>query len=624
MKLAPRIIWRLVFLAIFGGILYAISLVNWGELEKSFRVDRADVRVELQDDASLHVTERLTYDFSGDFSGAFRDIPLAEGVTAQNIEVSEEGETYEPGGATALGSYDRPGTFGAEQLELDDNVEGPTRGVRVVWHYEASSEERTFIVSYDVLGVAKAYDDVVYVPWAVWGAQWEFWLDDLHAEIALADAEEEPDDAWLRPRKLGEEPEIGAGTAVVDVERLPSQEQVAMTAVFPRDAVSSVRGAHVEAGNGLNEIRAEEDELDADAGFFSGLAAFVGENVVWVVIAWTTLVLLAAAWLYFRAREGRPVGVPDHLPEPPESISPALAYAYANEGGFDDRLVLATLLDLVDRGYFEAKAAPGKEMDLMLSVPEKRPAPEELEGYEAKAMDFFDDLLKDGPCELGKLKDRIPKHSGTWRERWESLTGALDNVEKGKLEWSLTLVNARRLLAAVALAGYVLILVLYFQRTHFISIPLFGLVAGMLFVYLLPERYLKRMAPASRQKSAEWEAFARWTKDFPRLEDDPPATLLLWRRILIYAVAFGTADRLIGSGRIPEPVLEEAQSAGIWMWPHLSGSQAGITPSFDGFASGFSSQVAPQPSTSSGGGGGGGSFSGGGGGFSGGGGGGAW
>ncbi len=110
-----------------------------------------------------------------------------------------------------------------------------------------------------------------------------------------------------------------------------------------------------------------------------------------------------------------------------------------NEGEFDDRLVLATLLDLVDRGYYDSKVAEGKEMDLVLSVPEKRPDVSGLEKYEAKAMDFFDDLLNEGgPCELGKLSDRIPKHSGKWRSRWESLTGALDDVETGKLGWDRT------------------------------------------------------------------------------------------------------------------------------------------------------------------------------------------
>ncbi len=87
------------------------------------------MRVEVQDDGSLHVTEQLTFDFDGYFSGAYRDIPLAEGVKARNVVVSEDGEEYEPGGATGLGSYDRPGTFGAEQLEITEPEGGPTRGL---------------------------------------------------------------------------------------------------------------------------------------------------------------------------------------------------------------------------------------------------------------------------------------------------------------------------------------------------------------------------------------------------------------------------------------------------------------------------------------------------------------
>ena len=103
MKIAGRIIWRLVFLAIFGGILYAIGLVNWSEVEKSFRIDRADVRVEVQDDGSLHVTEQLTFDFTGNFSGAYRDIPLAAGVKARERR-GERG-----GGGVRAGRRDRLG-----------------------------------------------------------------------------------------------------------------------------------------------------------------------------------------------------------------------------------------------------------------------------------------------------------------------------------------------------------------------------------------------------------------------------------------------------------------------------------------------------------------------------------
>ena len=616
-----RVVIRLVILAIVGGILYGLSQVTFSSAPKHFRIENADVRVEVQPDASLHVTEQLEYHFTGDFSGAYRDIPLAAGVTARNVSVSEDGEQYRPGGNTALGSYDLPGTFGAEQRQFPDEDGGPTAGFRIVWHYSALDEERTFQVEYDVAGAAGAYGDVVDVPWAVWGGgdQWEFWLDDLDAEIVLADGAAEPVEAWFRPRELGD-PEVGPGSASVEATRVDPAEQAVLRAVFPRDAFSSVTGAAARPGPGLETVQAEEAEVDDDESLSDKFAAFVGDNIVLLEVIWTLLVVGAAMALYMRARESRSPVAGGYLSEPPEDIPPALAYAIAEEGAFDDRLVLATLLDLVDRGYYDGRASAGDDLDLRLEIPVERPDEEALTEYERDTMKFFDGLLEEGPGDLGKLKDRVPKHSSSWRTKWENLRDSVDQAEEGQIGWDRDLTSTRTLLALVAVAGYAVIGLAYWNRTHLVAIPIFATLAGLLFIYLYPSAYLKRLDKASRDRHAAWNAFERWTDDFPRLADDPPATLKLWRRILVYAVAFGTAEKVIASGRIPEDVMREATTSGVWLVPHLGGVHSGVTPSFEGFASSFSSQVAPQSSS----GGGGGGFSGGGGGFSGGGGGGAW
>ena len=616
---AKRVLVRLAILAVVGGILYGLSQVTLSSQPKHFRVERADVRVEVQPDASLHVTEELRFNFSGDFSGAYRDIALAAGARASNVSVSEGGERYRPGGNTVLGSYDRPGTFGAEQLSLPGEEGGPTGGFRVVWHYTALDETRTFRIEYDVTGAASAYGDVVDVPWAVWGNQWDFWLDDLDAEIALAGASEEPVEAWLRPRKLGVDPELAAGSAAAEVERLPPGEETVLRAVFPREAFSSVAGASARPGPGLETVRAEEAAVDDDEGLADAIAGFVGANIVLLEVIWTALVVGIAILLYGMGRDRRSP-VARYVSEPPEDVPPALAYALAEEGKFDDRLVLATLLDLVDRGFYEGRASEAEALDLRLSIPANRPDDAALTEYERETIAFFDGLLDEGPGDLGTLKDRVPQHSATWRSKWESLRESLDQAEEGQLKWDRDLTGARSLLAFVAFAGYVVLGLAYWDRTHLVAIPLFATLAGMLFIYLLPATWLKRLDPESRARHAQWNAFERWTRDFPRLSDDPPATLSFWRRILVYAVAFGTAEKVIASGRIPEPVMREATTSGVWLVPHMGGVHSGVTPSFDGFASGFSSQVAPQSSS----GGGGGGFSGGGGGFSGGGGGGAW
>ena len=60
-----------------------------------------------------------------------------------------------------------------------------TGGYRIVWHFQALSEPRTFTVSYRLSNLAVAFDDVVDVDLNVWGDQWDQTLQQLTAELTL-------------------------------------------------------------------------------------------------------------------------------------------------------------------------------------------------------------------------------------------------------------------------------------------------------------------------------------------------------------------------------------------------------------------------------------------------------
>jgi uncharacterized membrane protein len=313
-----------------------------------------------------------------------------------------------------------------------------------------------------------------------------------------------------------------------------------------------------------------------------------------------------------------PTSASKYQPEPPDDASPALAYGLAHEGEDSNNTVLATLLDLLERGYYDTKNATtdDEKLDLAITKSKKRPTAK-LEAYEQDTLEFFDELVGDETVALSEMKDRIPEHSSTWRSRWEKMTGSLNSADEGQLQWDRDY-NGRSMLIGVlgAIVVGVICLIQNNVEHHWIATAAIGVI-GPLLIFFWPSRRLKRLAPEARERSAKWEAFQRWTHDFPRLDDDPPATLKLWKRILIYGVAFGTADRMIKSGRIPEPVVQSAD--GSWAGGYLTGAYIGSTWDGNAFGSGFSSQVAPESSSSSGGG-----FSGGGGGGFGGGGGGSW
>ena len=84
---------------------------------------------------------------------------------------------YTPGASTILGSFGVAGTFGAERISY--------QGLRIVWHYRASNEDRTFTVHYRLAGVVRRHPDVVDIQQQVWGDQWKQGLGSLSVRLIL-------------------------------------------------------------------------------------------------------------------------------------------------------------------------------------------------------------------------------------------------------------------------------------------------------------------------------------------------------------------------------------------------------------------------------------------------------
>ena len=519
---------------------------------RSADITAADVALRLAPNGDLLVTERLTFEYDGHFEGSYRDIHLLHGESISDVSVTQDDQRFSPGGNTALGSDDRPGVFGTVDM-------GST--YRVVWHYRATDEQRATTLSYRVRDAVVAYDDVLDIGWAVWGSQWDFDLDQLTA--SFTNPALDPGDplyrVWGHPRDVEGTTARGEGEATLSAEDVDSGTAVELRVTMPRDPARSYPGARVATGEGLPTILAEEQALDDDFNSPQNqFKRFVANHAFLLALAIALFAWLLVGLLAWLARE-RDAGVPEYLPEPPDDATPAVAYALAHEGDHSTDTVLATLLDLVDRGYYDTAQTTTDEEKLDLSLEQKAERPnEELTVYEQDVLAFFDQVLDGKRLALSDMRDQIPKHSEVWRGRWERMTEKLDAAGEGMLGWDRNLNWARWLivLASSALIGVVVLFALAEEEPWFVAgaigfVNLIGLSA-------LPATRFKRLDPDHVERAEQWQAFAHWTEDFPRLSDDPPATLELWKRILVYGVAFGTAKRMISSGRIPEPVVAEA------------------------------------------------------------------
>ena len=253
---------------------------------------------------------------------------------------------YRPGGCTELGCIDAPGTYGVADLG---------GRVRIVWHYSAADEVRTFQIRYTLRGLAVAYDDVVDVNLRVWGDEWK-------ERLGTADR------VLVAPGKIaapGDTPSTCAATCSSPAARDPARAGRPGRAVRGAARAGPARppsprptGMHVVRGNGLGKIlcggvrgrgrlraRSRPDRARQ--------APPVAVCRVRPAAGARSRLLVVAAVFAVYGREHSSGYDREYEQEPPTDTEPALLPTLLRQGGEAGSFEFtATLFDLIRRGVF--------------------------------------------------------------------------------------------------------------------------------------------------------------------------------------------------------------------------------------------------------------------------------
>ncbi|HEX5695415.1 MAG TPA: DUF2207 domain-containing protein, partial [Acidimicrobiia bacterium] len=515
---------------------------------KSFWLTDAEVDIVVNEDGSLSVTERITFDFSGDYSGAYRDIPLGPGESIDDITVSDETVSYQTGACTELGCTSLPGTYGVEQNH---------DFVRIVWHHASINERRTFQIGYSMTGVTTAYEDVVDINLQVWGDQWAVGLDHLAAQMTLP-AGANPGEVLVfgHPYGVDGRTDLGADQISPSLEAsgISAYRWVEMRVVIPTSLLSSTAGATVVDGNGLDSIMEEEEQFASEA---SDAATAQRTGLILGAVFAVALSAGLGGLVYFGyGREPRVDYDREYEQEPPTELSPAEVGALLTQGGVTEKEFTATLFDLIRQGAIAATPSQVERStwgglrtetitDLVLSLTDKETG---LRDFEQSVMTVVRRVLEDGPQPLHSFKEAIrddaAANAKTYQSFRERVLGSIKRAgmldERG---------NGVAWLAAIAVVLLIFGAVFLLPRIMrgrpgggtIAVLTIVGMVIGAiaLFVFLLFRRVRVRRTKEGAVEAERWDAFRRYLNDFSRLEEAPPISLDLWDRFLIYAIVFG-------------------------------------------------------------------------------------
>lgn len=531
------------FLLLFCSSALLLLLVSSPALAKSYEFKKWDIDIEVARESTFVVTERITYDFHGEYSGASRTIDLADNIIdITDFSVSEGDKVFERG-TVRKGEVNPPDLF---------DVMDEGRAKQVNYSFRAIDEEKTLAIKYKVIGgfnYLQSYDELI---WRAIAEQRNISIEEVVVTVHL------PKEVELASDKSGLNTDAADGT---------KKQTDPKTVRFTGTAL----GANTKFRVGLklpkgvitpNQTLLERQREHAAAAGRVRIALPVTICVSFFLVLGVFLIMLL---LWYRL--GRDLDVPkvaDYLTEPPGPTRPAVVGEILKEGvGIEE--INATLIDLGRRGYLRIRQE--KDDTIFEHVADKG----DLNPYEEELIEAVFGGQK--AVYLSSLKNAFYRNV----PRLNKFVGD-EAVREGYFKASPSAVRKKYTVAGLLLAilGGLLTLCVIGSVAGDIAGP-DGLAAQLLvgfpvgavilsgltilaFGYFMPRR-----TPVGAEARAKWEAFREYLKDikkFGKLERAQE----IFENFLPYAVAFGL-ERVFTNAFADEEIAPP-----IWFFPYPIGT----------------------------------------------------
>ncbi len=516
---------------------------------RDYALPSADVYVRIYPNNSALIDETIHYTFKGCYHEVYREPEIPRSGTGPWL--SEISASCEPECQTADRIYEIAGSFGT-----------------------ICDRDATFRVSMTVQNAMNKWG----FHYKLWGSQWDKNLRRMHATIEAPTLEGH--EIYLNP-PIGTVTRNG-NTITVDAENVNNALEVWIAAEGIATAQQKVYAVSYRLVN-----------------IFS---------IIGIIGFW--LIAIIVPFLIYRVYGAEPNIAYDYPYErEPPALKPYMAHALIRTGNVSSDAIIATLLDLVRRKH-ATMAKKGTSVEFTFQQNAKDP----LTPPEQKVYDFFSKHAEGGKLDwqMFEAKMETQKISGVFTFDWDFKKSVRDEFASTKRFSHMGSTIFR--IFCIVMGALALALVMYAAKKNFaglyppielfyFALPVIPIALISLFI---PSRVFGQFTAEGLELYRKTMAYKNFMTDLTLLKKYPPASLVIWDEVLVYATALGVADEVSKNMSIIAP----RERTGGRLYPAYGMSL------HSGYAHAYAAAVAPR--------GGGGGFGGGGhvgGGFGGGGGG---
>jgi uncharacterized membrane protein YgcG len=313
---------------------------------KSYTINKVDITARLVPDGAMEVQESRTYDFTGSFSFAYRDMPLNGPVTFSDFSVSEGSRLY------TRSDSKQPGTY---------SVERTAGRVRVTWYFRAEDQTRTFAFDYTAGNAVERFEDAAVLYYKFLAEDWDIAQDNIRVVvIPPPGVTGSMVNEWVHGPLWAYSTIRPDGLVTIECEHLPRRTYLEIRALYPPGAFPGVpeRDERVRPAIEAEEARWAEEANQRRQAARERMEARRRRQGMgkWIVPAVSLLGLALWARVLTSYRHKPETGhVPSMASDIPGDTPPALVDYLLHDRRISGAGLVGTMLDLARRGYLSLR-----------------------------------------------------------------------------------------------------------------------------------------------------------------------------------------------------------------------------------------------------------------------------